>query len=199
MLTQHLVNLQVIIQRLPLAVNPQRHRRVFQEIDQLTFPFPAAEHPHVKLRVARLSDQIERTVTGQGQHRGFAFHAVQPQLTVVERQVGDETIETCGVIVITHRLNVAAAALHRLLNQLLKVHAIHPRIAHLDARLALPVMAKRPGINVRAGEIARQRHFTGQGNGIMERFQNRAYLHIIKTRLEHHARSVSAGIQRAGQ
>lgn len=41
MLTQELVHLQVIVQRLPFAIDPERNWGRFEEIDQFTFPIPS--------------------------------------------------------------------------------------------------------------------------------------------------------------
>ena len=119
-------------------------------------------------------------------------------MSVVQRQVRGEAVEARGTVVVLLGLHIAAA-LNRLLHQLLEVKPFHTGVFQIKMRLPLPLAAESIGINFRAGEVPRQRQLPRQRDRVVKRGQDGAYLNVIETRLEFGAGNVFTDIQRAGQ
>ncbi|VFS84402.1 Uncharacterised protein [Salmonella enterica subsp. enterica] len=82
---------------------------------------------------------------------------------------------------------------------MLEIHSFEARIAHVNMRFSFPAVAKCLRVNIRPGEIANQRHLTGQANRIIEGFQDSPNLNMVEARVELDAWTGGAGVKRAGQ
>ncbi|MNS29780.1 hypothetical protein D3C72_617930 [compost metagenome] len=160
MFTQNLVNLQAVIQLLPLTVDVEWNRRFFQGLDQRPVTFPSRQHANIKAGIRRLFYQVHCAFAGKNQQRGLPLHIIKAELTIIQGHIGCKVVESGRTFKVLLRFDIAAA-LHSLLYKLLEIETFHTAVGQVDMGLPLPATAKCIGVNFIAGEIARHRQVTG--------------------------------------